>query len=259
MVVTSCLPIEISSMTEFAQIGNFQVPQAELVPLLMKYQMLPRVVRELTLDRSIATVECSNDEELAALKQLYDRHQLTSEERLQQWLDFQGLERPQLSEIAIRNFKIEKYKQQTWGGKIESYFLKRKSQLDRAIYSLIRTSDLGIAQEIYFRSIDSEQNFDQLAREYSQGAEAQTGGLIGPVELSTPHPTIAQLILTQPLGKICPPVQLEQWYVIIRPERIIPAQLDEAMRQRLIDELFQSWLQEQLQLALAPALHPIAS
>jgi parvulin-like peptidyl-prolyl isomerase len=239
-------------MTEFVQIGHFQIPQTELVPLLAKYQMLPGVVRELILDRAIAQIECSNDEQISALKQLYDLYQLTSEERLQQWLDIRGLKRANLAQIAMRNFKVEKFKYQTWGGKIESYFLKRKSQLDRAIYSLIRTTDLGIAQEIYFRSIDSEQNFSQLAREYSQGAEAKTGGLIGPVDLSTPHPQIAQLIATQPLGKICPPVQLEQWYVIIRPEQIIPAQLDEPMRHRLLDELFQTWLQEQLQLDLVP-------
>jgi parvulin-like peptidyl-prolyl isomerase len=235
-----------SQVTEFVQIGNIPVAQAELVPLLRKYQLLPTLVRELAIDRAIADIECSNDEQIAALKQLYDREGLTSEERLGEWLALYKLERQQLTEIAIRNFKIDKFKQQTWGHKTESYFLKRKAQLDKAIYSLIRTSDLGIAQEVYFRSIDGEQTFAELARQYSQGAESQTGGLIGPVELSSPHPVVAELISTQPLGKVCPPVLLEQWYVIIRPEQIIPARLDEPMRQRLIDELFQTWLQEKL-------------
>jgi parvulin-like peptidyl-prolyl isomerase len=235
-------------MTEFVQIGNFQVPQAELVNLLSRYQILPVIVRELVIDRAIATIECTDDEEISALKQCYDLYQLTDKDRLTQWIDHHYLDHQQLAEIAVRNFKIDKFKQDNWGGKIESYFLKRKGQLDRAIYSLIRTSDLGIAQEIYFRSIEGEQSFAEIARQYSQGAEAQTGGLIGPVELSTPHPAIAQLISTQPLGQICHPIQLEQWYVIIRPEKIIPAQLDEPMRQRLIDELFQAWVQAQIRL-----------
>jgi parvulin-like peptidyl-prolyl isomerase len=235
-------------MTEFVQIGNFQVPQAELVPLLTRYQMLPGILRELAIDRAIAEIACSNEEEITALKQFYDRYQLVDEDRLGQWLDFHGLNRQQLAEIAIRNFKINKFKQQTWQSKVESYFLKRKGQLDRVIYSLIRTSDLGIAQEIYFRLIDSEQTFAQIAREYSQGAEAQTGGLIGPVEMSTPHPAIAQLLSTQPIGRVCRPIQVDKWYVIVRPEQIIPAQLDDAMRQRSIDELFQTWLQEQIKL-----------
>ena len=66
-------------MTESIQIGNFQVPQAELVPLLAKYQLLPGVLRELTIDRAIAAITCSNDEQISALKQFYDRYQLTTE------------------------------------------------------------------------------------------------------------------------------------------------------------------------------------
>ena len=150
----------------------------------------------------------------------------------------------------MRNFKIDKFKRETWGGKLESYFLKRKGQLDRAIYSLIRTNDLGIAQEVYFRLMDGEQTFEEIARKYSLGAEAQTGGLVGPVELSIPHPAIAQILSSQPIGQICRPIELEQWYVIIRPEQIIPAKLDDQMRQRLIDELFQIWVQEQMHLSI---------
>jgi parvulin-like peptidyl-prolyl isomerase len=233
-------------MTEFMQVGNFQIPQAELVPLLKKYQILPGLLRELAIDRGIVEVECTSEEQIAALKLFYDRYQLTTEERLTEWLNAHGLDRQHLTDIAVRNFKIDKFKQTNWSGKLESYFLKRKGQLDRAIYSLIRTNDLGIAQEVYFRLMDGEQTFEEIARKYSLGAEAQTGGLVGPVELSVPHPTIAQILSTQPIGQICRPIQLEQWYVIIRPEQIIPAKLDDPMRQRLIDELFQTWVQEQM-------------
>lgn len=239
----------MTELTEL-QIGNFQVPQAELVALLTKYQILPGVLRELAIDRAISEVKCSDEEIVLAIKKICSSYGLTSNEQVQQWLDFRCLTILQMEEIAIRDFKIEKFKQETWGNRVESYFLKRKGQLDRAIYSLIRTEDLGIAQEIYFRLIDGEQTFAEIAKEYSQGAESQTGGLIGPVELSTPHPVIAKLIATQPIGKICHPMKLEQWYAIVRPEKLIMAQLDEAMRQRLINELFQTWLQEQMRLAI---------
>jgi parvulin-like peptidyl-prolyl isomerase len=234
-------------MSEFVQIGNFQVAPTELLMLLKRSQMLPEVVRQLTIERAIADIECNEQEQLLALKQLYDRYNLTSEERLQQWLDYYYLTRSQLGEIATRQFKIERFKQQTWDSKVGSYFLKRKDKLDRVVYSLIRTKELGIAQEIYFRASDGEQDFAELARQYSQGAESQTGGTIGPVEIGIPHPKIAHLLVTQPLGKICHPVQIEEWYAIVRSEKIIPAQLDESMRQRLRDELFEIWLQEQIQ------------
>ena len=118
MVVTSDLLTEISPMTEFVQIGNFQLPPAELVPLLKRYQLLPSMLRELAIDRAITEVECSADEKISALKQFYDRYQLTDETLLEQWLNLYGLERQYLAEIAIRNFKIDKFKQQTWGNQI---------------------------------------------------------------------------------------------------------------------------------------------
>jgi len=51
---------------------------------------------------------------------------------------------------------------------------------------VIRTKDPGVAQELYFRIQAGEQSFAEVAREYSQGPEAYTCGLLGPVELSMP-------------------------------------------------------------------------
>ncbi len=218
--------------------------------------MLPAVVRELTIDLAIAAVEFTEAERVTAMQVFCDRYHLLSIEQQQQWQELQNLNPQQMTEIAIRQYKIEKFKLATWGGKIESYFLKRKGQLDKAVYSLIRTENIGIAQEIYFRTIDGEQTFAEAASKYSQGIEAQTGGSIGPVELSVPHPAISGLIATQPLGQICPPIKIDRWYAIVRPDRLIPAQLDAAMRQRLLDELFQIWVEEQLKIARSTTTAP---
>ena len=57
----------------------------------------------------------------------------------------------QLEEMAIRPVLLEKFKQQTWRNQVERYFLTRKSSLDQVVYSLIRTKNPGLAQELYFR------------------------------------------------------------------------------------------------------------
>lgn len=239
-------------MAETLQIGSFMVPTAEIGEMLITYQLLPNLVRELAIDQGIASVSCSEEEKTQAIKTLYERLQLKTQEQLQEWLESQGLTRVQLDKIAIRQFKIEKFKQETWGAKVESYFLNRKGQLDKVIYSLIRTKDIGIAQEIYFRLLEGEEKFEELARRYSEGAEAQTGGLIGPVELSIPHPVISKLLASNPPGQICPPIRLEQWFVLVRPDKYIPCQLDEPMRQKLLNEMFQTWVQAEVRQGLTP-------
>ena len=82
--------------------------------------------------------------------------------------------------------------------------------------------------------------------EYSQGAEAQTGGLIGPVEINAPHPKIAQILSTCQPGQLIPPTRVGEWIVIVRLENYLSAELDQPMRQRMLDEMFREWLNEEI-------------
>ncbi|HEY9846451.1 MAG TPA: peptidylprolyl isomerase, partial [Candidatus Caenarcaniphilales bacterium] len=170
------------------------------------------------------------------------------------WLARYGLSREQLEVLATRELRLEKFKQATWGHKLEAYFLRRKGQLDRAIYSLIRTKDKGIVRELYFRIQEGEQSFAELARQHSQGQEANTGGLLGPMPLSQLHPAIAKILASSQPGQLRPPTRVEGWFLILRLEKFIPARLDEPMRRRMLDELFESWLGEQLQ-----QVHPLST
>jgi parvulin-like peptidyl-prolyl isomerase len=234
-------------MTRLLKVGNCVITAEELVPLLASYQLLPQLLRELVTDQAIAEIVCTPEEQDQCLQQFYQQQQISSAAEQQAWLTKNHLTERQLVPFATRPLRIARYKQATWGAKLESYFLQRKSHLDRAIYGLIRLQDLGIAQELYFRISEGEQSFALLAREYSQGPEAQTGGLVGPAELGTLHPTLAKVLSVSEPEQLWAPIQLGSWWVLIRLEKFIPAQLDQPMRQRLLDELFQNWLQEQLE------------
>lgn len=238
-------------MNAVLKVGDRIITAEEIIPLLAGYQLLPSLLREVIIDQAIASFHCTEEEKASAIGQFFEKNQITDAEKKLAWLKQQRMTEAQLEALAMRGLLIEKFKLATWGNKLESYFLGRKGQLDRAIYSLIRTQDAGIAQELYFRIQEGEQSFADLARQYSQGSEAQTGGMIGPVELSVPHPLLSQMLrLSQP-GQLLPPTRLEDWFLIVRLEKFIPAQLDGAMRQRLLNECFTSWCLEQLKQQLA--------
>jgi parvulin-like peptidyl-prolyl isomerase len=240
-------------MTEALQIGNRTIAASELIPLLASYQMLPQLQRELIIDEAIeqssrsgnVTIEYTPEEIAQAQQQFYAEKQLKSEADIQAWMAYHGLTPNQLENVTTRKLKIEKFKQVTWGSKLESYFFQCKGKLDKVIYSLLRTQDVGIAQELYFRIQAEEKSFAEVAREFSLGPEAQTGGLVGPVELNALHPTMVQMLHSSQPGQILPPTRIAEWFVILRLEKFIPAQLDESMKVRLLNELFEMWLQEQ--------------
>lgn len=220
--------------------------------------MMPRFIQEILIDQAIAPIECTSEENAQATENFQTQNEIASDEDRQTWLGRYGMTSQQLDSLATRDLRIDKFKQTIWGPKVESYFLSRKNQLDKVIYSLIRTQDVGIAQEIYFRVLEGEQTFAELARTYSQGPEAQTDGLIGPVELSVPHPVLAQLLTLSQPGQISAPTRVGEWLVLVRLEKFIPAQLDDPMRRRLLDECFNTWLQEQLSKLQPLAIDTIA-
>ncbi len=237
-------------MTALLQIGDRTINVDEIVPLLKQYGMLPQLLKEIVIDNATASISLTEEEVTKAYKQFYQQQQLGDEEQLQAWLKSRGLEREQLDYLVTRTLRLEKFKQDTWGAKVEPYFLQRKEKLDKVIYSLIRVNDIAIAQELYFRVQEDEQPFTELAREYSQGPEAQTGGLIGPVELGVPHPVLAKMLLKSQPGKVLPPTRLGDWILIVRLEKFLPAQLDTATQQRLLNEQFETWLQGEISSAL---------
>ncbi|AFZ35483.1 PpiC-type peptidyl-prolyl cis-trans isomerase [Stanieria cyanosphaera PCC 7437] len=228
------------------EIGDRSFTAEDLIPLMKQYQMLPKLAQEIIIDRAIAKIEYSEQEKTLAHNKFCQQNQLLTEEQLQAWLKQQDMTSAQLDQLIERRLKIEKFKQDTWGNKVESYFIKRKSQLDRVVYSLIRTDKAEVAQELYFRITEGENTFSELAMEFSLGSEAQTGGLIGPVEINAPHPQIARILSTSKPGQVIPPTRVGEWLVIIRLENYISAKLDQSMRQRMLDEMFREWLNEEI-------------
>jgi len=206
--------------------------------------MMPQLVKEMTLDRSTAEISLTPEEQKLAYQQAFQQLNIDSDDKLKAWLKQQGMTLADLEKRAERSLKLAKFKQTTWGAKVNSAFLERKQQLDRVIYSLICTKDFCVAQELYFRVKEGEQSFDELAREYSQGPEAQTGGLIGPIEVGSVHPNLAKILIASDIGQVQTPTVIGDWIVLVRLEKVLPVSLDEAMQQRLIDEAFTKWLDE---------------
>jgi parvulin-like peptidyl-prolyl isomerase len=218
----------------------------ELIGLLQKHWMLPQLQRELILDAELDTVVCSQEETFSAYKAFYQKYQINSDADRAEWLAKNKCTLEQFEHSVLKTIKLDRFKQSRFGSKVDSYFLQRKAQLDRVVYSLLRVKDPHLAQELFFRIQDKEATFPELAKQYSGGQEAENGGMVGPHELSVPHPALAQKLSALKPGQLAPPLSVVDWFVIVRLEKYLPAQLDKSMRARLIDEMYEQWIQDKL-------------
>ncbi|MGR3273845.1 peptidylprolyl isomerase [Acaryochloris sp. 'Moss Beach'] len=225
------------------------VQPSDLIPLLGQYQLLPQLLKELIIDQAIQDVQLGPEEVVQAVEQFYRQHQIGEEARREAWLKHYRMTPQQLAAQAQRQLKLHKFKLQTWNNQVESDFLQQKGQFDQYVYSLIRVASAEVAQELYFRLQAGEQAFADLATKYSQGPEAQTGGLIGPVTAANLHPTLVQILTSAQPGQVRPPIRLGEWFVIVSLQKLISAQLDAPLRQQLLEQRFNEWLQLQLKSA----------
>jgi parvulin-like peptidyl-prolyl isomerase len=234
-------------VNSFITLGDRHLDASELLSLLTQYQMLPQFLKELLIAQATQDIALTSAEEALALEQFYTRQHIKDEAQTNAWLKYHRMSAEQLSAQAMRLIKLEKFKQMTWNAYVETDFLKYKSKLDQFTCSILRTKDAELAQELYFRIKEGEQTFADLAPQYSQGTEAQSGGLIGPLAASNMHPKLFQILSSSKPGQLCSPQPLEEWFVIVRLEQYFPAQLDEGIRQQILERRFQEWLEQQLQ------------
>jgi len=142
--------------------------------------------------------------------------------------------------------RIRQYSQKHFQHKAEARFLARKEQLDRVVYSLLRVEDGYLARELYLRITGGEANFADLASKYSQGPEAKTKGIVGPVPMRQAHPDLSERLRTSQPGQLLEPFKIDQWWLVARLERFEAARFDAITAEQMTTELFQEWIQEEM-------------
>ena len=115
----------------------------------------------------------------------------------------------------------------------EALFLRYKDRLDRVLYSILRVSNQNLAYHLYY-SIDSgEISFGEAATKYSEGPESKTQGILGPCDLTIPHPDVSSRLRTAEPKKIFKPFLIDNWFIILRLEYRFDSELNESTKEIL--------------------------
>jgi parvulin-like peptidyl-prolyl isomerase len=241
-------------MSAVLKIGDTVLTAEQLLPLISKYRLVPQLAREMSIEEAIKDYEVTESEYLAGCERFYQQQRFNHDRDLDLWLQQQQLKREDLVDLINKDLRLRKFKLDKWEHQVESHFYQRKSQIDRVVFSLIRVKEVEIAEEIYFRLVAQEASFGELAPLYSSGIEAKTKGITGPVELGTLDPALADALRTLQPGEVLPPTHIGGWWVVVQLETLIPAQLDDELRQYLTEELFNRWISEAVQKLLTSSL-----
>ena len=243
--MTTATPTAIANTTEQSNLGARSVLTAlqdasslELIALLFRFGLVEPFLRQLK-ERAVVFEHnnLSDPDQVAesAMQKYCSKHGLNNKQEQQQWCLQHGMSQADLLSEAIHDWRRTELREQS-SSNIESLYLRYKDNLDRVLYSLIRVDDAGLCRELFYAIEAGEISFGEAARLHSRGPEAKTQGIVGPVDLTTPHPEIAGRLRTAQAGQLIGPFEAAEWHTLLRLEYRFDSVYD-AHTQNFLEEM----------------------
>ena len=236
---------------------------SEINRLVRQQGIAPMLARAWVIDELVQAIPLEPARQEQLVQAWLQQHGVSDDAQLEPWLERQRLQHHDVIILATQAERLHRFRCHRWGEEVEIHFLRRKSELDQVVYALLRVGDQALAEELHQCLIEGEAEFADLAERHAEGPERHSRGRVGPLPLTTAHPEIAGRLRAGQPGQLWPPFQVADVWVLLRLEEQLPARLNAEMRARMMEELFEAWLQERVRQVLAgeplPGLPPVPS
>jgi parvulin-like peptidyl-prolyl isomerase len=215
----------------------------ELVALLFRFELAEPFLRQIK-EREIVfkQTELSDPKSVQqlAIESYCREHKLQNDEEITRWRLNHAMSSDDLISEAIHCYRRKELRQKLVSMSGETLYLRYKDKLDRVIYSLLRVADQGLCQELYYAIEAGEISFQEASSRFSAGPESKTQGIIGPVDLTTPHPEVAARLRAGSPGILIGPFQADAWHTIVRIEYRFDSEYDSTTKEFLEEIYFKS-------------------
>jgi len=215
-------------------------------PTLIAYQLWRPFLRARLMDESSRSTPLSPEATQEAWVAFCARFELHPENPTPVPKEYSGLSVDGLRACASLEKRVQLWKESQFAPHVGDLFLKRRADLDRVLYRIIRVNSESLIRELFFRLKNNEATFEELAAKFSTGSEAQSGGQIGPVPFGSMNRELYEALHPAQPGELLGPIKIAQVHVILKLERKLPAKLDAQLHARLLEDLCNTWVEERL-------------
>ena len=181
-------------------------------------------------------------------------HHLRGPVHISAWCSLRGLDQDKLQSYLARSWRWRCWVERQFAAQLESLYLLRQDAYTAYVMSIIQVADQGLAQELYLQIHDDQASFDGLARRYSLGREASSGGILGPVLAANLRPALLGALGAMQPGDLRAPFLMDDQWVLLRLDERRTPLMDDTMRRLLLEDHSRRWLLEQARERIAAYL-----
>lgn len=232
---------KISPNEIFYQIRlSYQIPS--LVEKIVTRNIITRAAAEANI-----TVESSELQQAADNWRLVN--QLQDVNQTWMWLQKHHLSLEEFEELIHATVVSSKLAQHLFADKVESFFVEHQLDYFGAIIYEIVLDDEDLAMELFYALTEEEISFFDVAHEYISDLELRRiGGYRGKILRKELKPEVSSAIFAATPPQILKPVVTSTGIHLIKVEELIQPKLDNPLRQKILSDLFNGWIKQQIKL-----------
>ena len=195
-------------------------------------------------------IEVSDEELQSAADEFRAAHDLYDIAATEAWLAAKRLTFEDWEFFIESNVLRQKLREAITAGKIEQHFAVNKLAFDDADLSRLVVPDEEIAKELRAQIVDDGADFHSLAREHSVDASTRlAGGYAGKVKRAEMEAVVESAVFGAQPGNVVGPFKLEDGWHLIKIESLHRAELDDALREIIKEQVYAEWFEERLRKA----------
>jgi len=235
--------------------NNVEITTAEINEYLKQQLTLKKVCNKIIQQKIIDRAALARNITVTETEIEVEANKIRSALRLEKaadtlaWLD-DNLIDPEEWGNAIRNDLLrKKLAEKLFDSQVEAYFAENRLNFDRFVLYQLVVPYKKLAQELFYQIEEEEISFYQAAHLYDIDAKRRyLCGYEGEVHRWDYEPDIAAVIFKNPIviGELIEPIASQNGYHLFKVEDYFPAQLTPKIRQDIIGNLFEQWLNSEL-------------
>ncbi len=239
--------LQIAAGITSKEIINF-LKQEQILPEVIVRILSTKIVKEFAEKKGITI----NLEEIQAESHHFRSHyNLETTSDLIAWLVNQGIFYEDWEQTICDRLLAQKLANHLFGDQVEAYFTEHQTEFQQVLMYRIVVPFERVAADLFYQIEEQEFSFFEAAHLYDIDQQRRlTCGYEGWVSISELPAEILDAILNANLGEIIPPVKTESGYHLMLIEEISEIELTPEIREKILNKLFQNWLNLEVQYRL---------
>jgi parvulin-like peptidyl-prolyl isomerase len=211
----------------------------ELIAGILQQRILEDQAQQLDL-------EITDDELQAGADQFRAANHLDTIAATEKWLADRLLSMDDFEQLVTTNLLTHKVSQQLFASKVEPFFHQHILDYGGAIISEIILQDYQLAIELFYAIQEGDMSFGEVVRDYAQDQKQPSDGYRGLVKRSQMPPELSAVVFAAQPPKLLPPIRIANKTHLILVTEIVPPQLSTTVREQILWDLFQDWMQQKI-------------